>query len=302
MSKKTVAVVGGTGLQGGSVVDALLEQGEYAVRVLTRDPESEKAKALAARGVEVARGDLNAPDTLRSAFDGAHGAFVVTNFWDPGTGNRELEQGTAAVQAAKAAGVQHFVWSTLPNCKALSNGKYEVGHFTGKAEVDPVVSGAGFAHHTFVEAPFYLTNLLGMMGPQPLGEGARGWAMPMDPAKQVIHVGDATEIGRLVAAAFAHAADVGDGQHLALAGELTSWDQMIATLNAQGHALSFQRVPAEVFDGFFPGAAELRDMMEYWEEYTYFGPDAEANIAAANRLVDAPFTSFAAWAAEHMVA
>jgi len=302
MTKKIIAVVGGTGAQGGGVVDALLAQDEYAVRVLTRNPESEKASALGARGVQVVQANLNEPDTLPAAFEGAYGAFVVTNFWDSATGNKELEQGRAAVSAAKAAGVQHFIWSTLPNSKAISNGKNEVHHFTGKAVVDPVVAEAGFNHHTFVEPPMYFQNLTGMMAPQPTDDGARAWSLPMDPSKKVIHVGDVSELGRLVAAAFDRPDEVGQGQHLAQASELTSWDEIIATLRSQGHDVRYQRVPAEVFDGFFPGAAELRDMFEYFEDHTYFGPDAEAKIGAANRIVGDAFTPFSTWAAENMKA
>ena len=116
------------------------------------------------------QGDLSKPETLPPAFAGAYGAFVVTNFWDPGTGESETAQGTLAVKAAKAAGVHHLVWSTLPNCQEISHGKYEVIHFTGKALVDAEVKAAAFPSYTFVETPMYFQNFLGMMAPQPLGD------------------------------------------------------------------------------------------------------------------------------------
>jgi uncharacterized protein YbjT (DUF2867 family) len=100
MTKQVVAVLGGTGLQGGGVVDALMSAGKFAVRVASRNPASDAARALAARGVEVVKADLLDPSTLRSALEGAHGAFIVTNFWDPAQMPRETETGTAAVQAA----------------------------------------------------------------------------------------------------------------------------------------------------------------------------------------------------------
>jgi len=78
----------------------------------------------------------------------------VTNFWEPG-GADEIRQGESAVRAAKDAGVQHFVWSTLPNVEAIRGGKYQVPHFTGKAKVDAAVPAAGFRYHTFVVAPFF---------------------------------------------------------------------------------------------------------------------------------------------------
>jgi uncharacterized protein YbjT (DUF2867 family) len=105
MTKQVVAVLGGTGLQGGGVVNALVGSGRFAVRVASRNPASDAARALAARGVEVVKADLLDPSSLRSALEAAHGAFVVTNFWDPAQMSRETEIGTAAVQAARAAGV-----------------------------------------------------------------------------------------------------------------------------------------------------------------------------------------------------
>jgi len=102
MTKQIVTVLGGTGQQGGGVVDALLGAGKFAVRVASRDPASGAARALAARGVEVVKADLLDPSSLRSALKGSHGAFVVTNAWDPAQGPREAEIATAAVQAARA--------------------------------------------------------------------------------------------------------------------------------------------------------------------------------------------------------
>jgi uncharacterized protein YbjT (DUF2867 family) len=118
MTKQTITVVGGTGAQGGGVVDALLASGQYAVRVASRNPVSAAAEALKERGVQVVKGDLLEPSSLRAAFEGAHGAFLVTNFWDPTQMQKETEIGNAAVKEARAAGVQHFIWSTLPMPKS----------------------------------------------------------------------------------------------------------------------------------------------------------------------------------------
>src|SRR6516165_7419116 len=160
MAKQVVAVLGGTGQQGGGVVEALLGAGKFAVRVVSRNPASSAAQALAARGVEVVKADLLDPGSRRSALKGAHGAFLVTNFWDPAQMPREIEIGTAAVQATRAAGVEHLVWSTLPDVEKLTGGRRKVAHFTGKARVDVAVKAAGFARHTFVMAPMYYQNLL----------------------------------------------------------------------------------------------------------------------------------------------
>jgi uncharacterized protein YbjT (DUF2867 family) len=300
MTKKIIAVMGGTGLQGGGVVNALLAQGEFDVRVASRNRKSEAARALSARGVDVIEGDLLDPSTLGPAFAGAYGAFVVTNFWDPSLGTRETEMGGAAVRAAREAGVEHLIWSTLPDVENVSSGRFKVEHFTGKAKVDAVVRSAGFPRHTFVEAPFYFQNLLGTMAPQPLPNGARGWALPMDPAKRVIHAGDINDVGKAVAAAF-HARDkLRDGSVVAVAGGIYSWNDFASTLRTLGHKLEVVQVPPEVYEGFFPGAHEVLEMFRYFEAHTYFGPHHEAHTATANALVPGGFTTFADWARVNM--
>jgi uncharacterized protein YbjT (DUF2867 family) len=140
------------------------------VRALTRNPAKHRELAN-----EVVTADLSHADTLASAFAGAHGVFLVTNFQEHGTS--ELQQATAAVRAAKNAGVKHFIWSTLPDVEAISKRKLHVPHFTGKAKVDRIVREAGFANHTFVIAPFYYQNLIGVLGPQrqPLRSSATSW-------------------------------------------------------------------------------------------------------------------------------
>ena len=182
MTKQTITVVGGTGAQGGGVVDALLASGQYAVRVVSRNAASKSAKALEKRGVRVVQGDLLEPSSLRAAFEGAHGVFLVTNFWDPTQMPKETEVGTAAVKEARAAGVQHFIWSTLPDAEKLTGGRLKLPHFTGKARVDAAVEAAKFPRHMFVQAPFYFQNFLGLLAPQALPNGGRGWEVPMDPA------------------------------------------------------------------------------------------------------------------------
>ena len=300
MTKQTITVVGGTGAQGGGVVDALLAAGQYGVRVVSRNPASKSAATLEKRGVQVVKGDLLEPSSLRAAFEGAHGAFLVTNFWDPAQMPRETEIGNAAVKEAKAAGIQHFIWSTLPNAEKLSKGRLKLPHFTGKARVDAAVEAAKFPRHTFVQAPFYFQNFLGALAPQPLPKGGRGWAVPMDPAARVMHAGDVNDVGRTVAAAFAAGDKLRNGSYLAVCGGEYSWNDFVKTLNAQGHDVQVQRVPAEVYDTFFPSAPELRETFQYFEQCTYFGPGSESRIAAAKALSAAGLIGFADWAKRNL--
>ncbi|HSZ09618.1 MAG TPA: NmrA/HSCARG family protein [Steroidobacteraceae bacterium] len=288
-TKKLIAVIGATGHQGGAVVRALQAGGQFKVRALTRNPAKHPQLAD-----EVVAADLNRPETLKSAFAGAHGVFLVTNVWEPGTDERK--QALAAVQAAKDAGVQHFIWSTLPDVETISRGKLDVPHFTDKAKSDRIVRDAGFAHHTFVIAPFFYQNLLGVMAPQKQADGAVGWALPLDPSPRVIHMGDITELGHIVAGAFAQPELAGHGEHLPLVGDFLSFNEIIATLNRQGHQFSFKQVPQELFAGWFPGAKEVAEMLAYFEAHTYLGADSRDAIALANRVAGRQPTSLAAWA------
>src|SRR5471030_2124289 len=139
-TQKLIAVLGATGQQGGAVVRALQQNGRFRVRALTRNPD--KHPKL---GDEVALADFNRPETLKAAFAGAHGVFLVTNSWEAGAD--EYSQALTAVTAARDAGVKHVIWSTLPNVEAITGGTIDVPHFTAKAKVERIVREAGFDHH-----------------------------------------------------------------------------------------------------------------------------------------------------------
>src|SRR5882757_996621 len=164
--KKLIAVIGATGQQGGGVVRALQASSQFKVRALTRNPGKHRELAD-----EVVEADLDRPETLKAAFAEAHGVFLVTNFREAGADERK--QATAAIRAAKDAGVKHFIWSTLPDVEAISGGKFDVPHFTGKAKVDRVVKDGGFENYTFVIAPFYYQNLAGAIGAHKQADGSK---------------------------------------------------------------------------------------------------------------------------------
>src|SRR5687767_1373029 len=119
MSKKIIAVVGATGAQGGALARAILADAsrDFSVRAITRNPDAEKARALAQLGAEVVRGDADDQASMTRAFDGAYGAFCVTNFWEHFSAEREVAQAAAMAKAAKAAGVAHTIWSTLEDTR-----------------------------------------------------------------------------------------------------------------------------------------------------------------------------------------
>ncbi|HET9950322.1 MAG TPA: NmrA family NAD(P)-binding protein, partial [Candidatus Eisenbacteria bacterium] len=145
---KIIVVMGATGAQGGGLARAILadKSGAFKVRAVTRNPQSEKARALAALGAEVVAGDSEKPESLLAAFKGAYGAFCVTNYWEVFSVEREQAQAKAQADAAKAAGVRHVIWSSLEDTRKwvpLSDnrmptlqGKYKCPHFDSKGEMD----------------------------------------------------------------------------------------------------------------------------------------------------------------------
>jgi uncharacterized protein YbjT (DUF2867 family) len=287
--RKLIAVIGATGHQGGGVVRALQASGEFKVRAITRNPDEHRQLAD-----EVVKADLDRPETLEAAFKGAYGVFLVTNFREKGID--EIQQATAVVRAAKHAGVKHFVWSTLPNVEAISGGKFDVPHFTGKAKIDRIVKEAGFPHHTFVIAPGYYQNFVGSLAPHEQADGSVGWALPLDPNVRCLHMGDIRDLGNVVAGAFAHPDEAGNGEYLPLVGDFLSFTEIVETLNRQGHNLSYKQVPKENFAGSFPGATEIAEMFSYWEAHTYLGSDSSDRIALANKTAGRRPTNFSAWA------
>jgi uncharacterized protein YbjT (DUF2867 family) len=300
MGKKIVTVLGSTGAQGGGVVRALLDQQDWQVRAVTRNARSKAALRLAELGCDVVEADLNTPATLLEALQGSYGVFAVTNFWDRATRMGEFEQGRNLVHAARETGIQHFIWSTLPDYQALSGGKYTVPHFTSKARVDTEVKTAGFRHHTFVEAPFYFQNFLSLHAPRKTPDGRELWRYPADKHKCRFPCGDIEDLGKIVAAALNQTEKAGNGQYLALASDYVCWQELVDILNAQGHKLDYERVCAEEYDGFFPSAREFRHMMAFWEENHYFGPNGPHKIALANGLIENRLTGFTDWANTHM--
>lgn len=287
MGKKTIVVIGATGSQGKGVVNALVNQGVFHVRAVTRNPET-----YAGQAHEAVKADLNDTDSLKNAFKDAYGIFVVTNFWE---GADEFAQGENAVEAAKEAGVQHFIWSTLPNVESISDGEFNVPHFTGKAKVDALVKSAGFKYHTFVQSPFYYQNFSGMFSSQPKDDGTIGWTLPIDPAKKVVHMSDINDLGKVVAGIFLQPDAVGNGGYLSLATELNSFNDILAAFKANGKDYSFTHVPGEVFSTFFEGAKELTEMFGYFEKHTYMGPNSKTRIDLAKQMANDDFLSFREW-------
>jgi len=161
---KLITVVGVTGGQGNAVVRAFLGDPRYRLRGLTRNPDSEKSKRLTAQGVEVMRADLNDVDSLIRAFAGSYAIFALTDFVEPARAfgpevGAETEE-KYGINMAKAAiattGLEHYIWSSLPDTLLISGGKVNLPNFMGKARAtDFIWANPGLAAKT---TTMYIAN------------------------------------------------------------------------------------------------------------------------------------------------
>jgi uncharacterized protein YbjT (DUF2867 family) len=271
---KTIAVIGATGAQGGGLVRAILADPERrcAGRAVTRTTASEKARALAAAGAEVVAGDADDQASLERAFAGAHGAFLVTNFWEHLSPERELEQAAALARATKAAGVAHAVWSTLedtrlafplddPRLKTL-HGKYKVPHFDAKGEADPIFA-AEAAPTSYLMVAFYWENFIYFgQGPRKGPDGNLVLALPLAGGK--LPGIAAEDIGRCAYGIFRRG-PAAAGQRFGVAGDVLSGPEYAAAFSRHlGAPVSFYDMPFDEYRALgFPGADDMGNMFEH---------------------------------------
>lgn len=274
---KTIAVVGATGSQGGGLVRAILadKSGEFRVRALTRDTKSAKAQELRQAGAEVVQADVDDVESLKRAFEGAHGAFGVTFFWNHVSPERETAQGTAIAQAAAATGVKHAIWSTLEDTRKaypLNDtrmptlmGNYKVPHLDSKADVDHVFSDLGVPT-TFLLTSFYWDNFIHFgMGPKRGADGKLTLSLPMGNAPLAGIT--AEDIGRCAFGIFRRGNEF-VGKRVGIAGEFLTGQEMASRFTeALRESVAYQAVPFAVYRGLgFPGADDLGNMFQFFAE------------------------------------
>ena len=306
---KVIAVAGATGHQGGGAARAILADPDsgFTVRALTRDPNSAAARALADLGAEVVQADFNDEPSVRRAFEGAYGAFLVTNFWAHGSAAKETAEIEVLARAAAAAGLRHVVWSTLEDTRDLLpledprmpvlQEKYNVPHFDAKGEGNALFTAAGVPT-TFLNTTFFFQGFLGFAGPKRAEDGVLTITLPFEDGKLLSGV-DADDIGR-TALAILKGGEQYIGATIGLAGDhLTGAQYAEKFAAALGEPVRFQSVPYDVFRGLqIPAAEEIANMFQYYGDFDQ--QFTGARDLKRLREINPELKDFDAWLAENV--
>jgi uncharacterized protein YbjT (DUF2867 family) len=307
--KKIIAVVGATGAQGGGLARAILTDpdGGFAVRALTRDPAKDAAVALADRGAEVVRADLDDEASLTAAFDGAYGAYCVTNFWEHFSGDKEIVQAGNLARAAKAAGIKHAIWSTFEDTREwvpldddrmpTLQGHYKVAHFDAKAEANHFFTDLGVPT-TFLLTSGYWENFIYFgWGPTRGEDGVLAVTYPLGDKKLPSMAVE--DIGKCAYAIFKAGAEY-IGKTVGIAGGHPTGAEIAAAFTkALGEEVRYNDVPADVYRGFgFPGADDVGNMFQFKRDFN----DAYTGVRSLefSRKLNPDLQTLDAWLAQNV--
>ncbi|XP_066294356.1 nmrA-like family domain-containing protein 1 [Branchiostoma lanceolatum] len=290
---KLITVFGSTGTQGGSVATALLKllKGQdFKVRAVTRNASSDKAKALQAKGAEVVVASLDDPSTLGPALQGSHGVFVTTNYWEHMDQEREIKQGKAIADAAKAAGVLHVVFSGLENVEKIAG--FPCLHFDGKGQIEEYMTSLKLPV-TFVRYSAYYENYTSALKPQKLEDGTYIVGVPMEgAAMDIVSAGD---MGPAVRTIFKNRAEW-LGRAVGFSGDKLTIQQTADILSKHLAPKVFKPsdMTADAFGQLgFPGADDLGNMFKF---YRLHNPDRSVELT---RQLHPAAKTFDTWVAEN---
>jgi uncharacterized protein YbjT (DUF2867 family) len=276
MAKKIIVVFGATGAQGGGLAHAILDDqnSEFTVRAVTRDPNSDKAKALAAKGAEIVTADIDDKASIKKVLEGAYGVYFVTFYWAHFSPEKEYNEARNMAEAAKESNLKHVIWSTLEDTRQyvpLENdsmptlmGRYKVPHFDAKGEADKLFEGLPV---TYLRASFYWDNFIFFgSGPKKGPDGRYYLTFPLDDKKMA---GIASEdIGKAAYGMFKHP-EQSIGKTIGLAGEHLTGEEMAKTLSKHlGQDVVYNNVTPETYRNFgFPGSDDLGNMFQFYRDF-----------------------------------
>ena len=269
-----ILVTGATGQQGNAVANALLRKGKR-VRVMTRNPE--KAAALAKAGAEVIKGNLTNQADLQAALRGMHGVFAMSTPFEAGM-DEEVRQGVMLADAAKQAGVSHYVYTSVGSAHRHTG----IPHFESKWKVEQHIQKVGLPA-TILRPVFFMENFTTFSKPSPEGI----LTMPMRPDRKLAMVA-LRDIGEFAAAAFIRPNDF-LGQAIDLAGDELTIPEVATTLTkATGRTIRFQEFPLEQAEAAM--GHDFATMFRWFNEVGY-----SVNIPVLKQKFGIPLMTFQEW-------
>lgn len=302
--KKIIAIVGATGAQGGSLARAILSDSnsKFAVRALTRDVNSDKAKALAELGAEIVSANVDDPDSLIRAFEGAYGAFCVTFFWEHFSPEKEQQHARNMAEAAKSAEVSHVIWSSLDDTRnwipldddrmPTLMGKFKVPHFDAKGESNSFFTDLGLPV-TILNTSFYWENMIYFgVGPKKGPDGKLVLTLPMGDAK--LPSISSEDIGKCAYGIFKNSNKY-IGQTIGIAGEHLTGSQFAKSLTkALGEEVQYNAIEPSVYRSFgFPGAEDMGNMFQFKRDFEkVYCESRDLNVS---RSLNPSLQSFDTW-------
>jgi len=276
VAERIVLISGATGQQGGATARALAGKG-FKIRALTRNPDSDAARALAATGVELVKGELDDEASLKAALAGAWGAYAVQNTWTAGVEGEEA-QGHRFAKVARAAGVQHYVYASV----ASADRKTGIPHFDNKSRVEDTVRSLGFPSYAIIRPVFFMENL-----PSPWFLNGDKLVSALDP-KTVLQMIAVRDIGQYGALAFTD--ERFKNLELDIAGDAATMPQTAAILSAAlGRTIEYMRIPISEIR---KNSEDFALMLEWFEAVGY-----DVDIAATAKEYGVKPTSLKEWAA-----
>lgn len=276
----TILVLGATGTQGGAVASELLRRG-WPVRALVRNPDSEKAQALSAAGVEVVKGDMDNHASLDDAMKGAYGVFSVQTFTGPEGVAGEERQGRAVADAAARAKISHFVYGSVGGAGKLTG----VPHFDSKHRIEKYIEELGLPA-TFLRPALFISGFT-FMGPTP-AESGQVLSLTLKP-NTVLQMIDPRDIGLFAADALEDPATY-IGAKLELAGDALTGPAMAqAFQRVSGAPTTFQQQDRSVLASF----SEEMALMFDWFNAVGFSADV-----VALRKLHPEMATLESWACE----
>ena len=291
---KILTVFGATGNQGGSVIDAFLANPTlsktFKIRGITRDPSKPSGQALAAKGVEAVKADMNDMASLQAALKGSYAVFAVTNFWETRSQETEIKQGKNMADACLAEGVKHLVWSTLPYVKKLTKGQYtHVDHFDGKAEITEYIESikGDKLTTTYFMPGFYATNIKSGIRSGP--DGVPTLALPWNAEKTMVPAfSPADDTGKFVSGILSQEPASVNGKYIHAVSEWITPAKMLEEVSkAAGKDIKFTELSDEAYLKTLPPplALELGETMFLIRDYSYYGIGEEKNQGSSNAIL-----------------